>query len=155
MVQDEHSPALLANYEGNNEELSNGDDFIGWGQWPSFSEYNDRGQMQFNAYLVGANSTYRAFRASWRGAPQTLPALAVISGKGGLTAYASWNGATEDKSWRVLGGNSTGALSTVATASRNEFETAIRVTRSERYFAVQALDIHGHVMGTSVTVRPR
>ncbi len=155
MVQDQHSPALLANYEGNDEELSNGDEFIGWGEWPSFSEYNNRGQMQFNAFLVGDNSTYRAFRVPWQGAPQTLPALAVISGKGGLTAYASWNGATEDKSWRVLGGNSAGALSTVATASRNGFETAIRVVHSERYFAVQALDIHGHVMATSATVSPR
>jgi hypothetical protein len=58
--------------------------------------------------------------------------------------YANWNGDTEVSSWRVLTGQST-----VATAARSGFETAIPVQTSATAFKVQALDSHGRVLGTS------
>jgi hypothetical protein len=154
IVQDVHSPALLAQYEGNLQQLPNWNEFVGWGQQPYFSEYSVHGQMVFDARLAGANSTYRAYRDRWRGFPATKPALAVIRGRGRATAYASWNGATEVKSWRNLGGSSPTALRVVATAHRSNFETAIKVP-SERYYAAQALDWHNHALGTSVATAPR
>ncbi len=50
---------------------------------------------------------------------------------GKTTVYASWNGATEVASWRVLAGPSAGRRTVVATAAKSGFETAIPV-HSER-----------------------
>jgi hypothetical protein len=60
--------------------------------------------------------------------------------------YASWNGATDVSSWRVKVGQTT-----IATAARTGFETAIRVQSQATGFSVQALDSHGRVLGTSPT----
>jgi hypothetical protein len=43
--QDKHSPPLLASFEGNDEQLPDQDDFIGWGQAPYFSEYSPQGKL--------------------------------------------------------------------------------------------------------------
>jgi hypothetical protein len=59
--------------------------------------------------------------------------------------YASWNGATQVRSWRVLGDGS----APVASAARSGFETAIPVTQTVGSFRVQALDAHGRAIGTS------
>jgi hypothetical protein len=153
-VQDLHSPKLLADYEGNDQQLPNGDDFIGWGQQPYFSEYNARGQLVFDGHLVGANPMYRAYRFSWTGAPAATPALAVTLSKGIETAYVSWNGATGVRSWRVLAGGSTDTLKPVLTARWQGFETAIRIP-SETYVEVEALGAQGQVMATSAAERPQ
>jgi hypothetical protein len=63
--------------------------------------------------------------------------------------YASWNGATQVRSWRVLGGTSAGAQAAVASAAKSGFETAIPVARGYSTFRVQALDAHGRTLGTS------
>ena len=52
-------------------------------------------------------------------------------------------------SWRVLGGEATGALSAVATAPRAGFETAIPLAQTHARFQLQALDSEGRVLGTS------
>ena len=77
---DEHKPALLANYEGSVELQPNGDDFVGWGQQPYFTEFNSRGQTVFDARFVGNNSSYRAFRFDWRGEPTDRPGVAARKG---------------------------------------------------------------------------
>jgi hypothetical protein len=154
IVQDLHSPPLLAHYEGDDEQLPNSDEFVGWGQQPYMSEYNVHGQLLFDARMAGANSSYRVYRDRWEGFPETKPALAVIHNSIGTTAYASWNGATEVKSWRILGGGSGNSLRTLTTVGRSNFETAIKVP-SERYYVAQALDWHGHTLGTSITVSPK
>jgi hypothetical protein len=71
-----------------------------------------------------------------------------------VTVWASWNGATHVKSWRVLGGSSQTALRTVGGARKSGFETAIKV-RPEAFYAVQAIDYSGHVMSISPVVAPR
>jgi hypothetical protein len=43
IVQDLHSPGLLAQYEGSDNELENYDDFIDWGQQPYFSDTTTAG----------------------------------------------------------------------------------------------------------------
>jgi hypothetical protein len=65
---------------------------------------------------------------------------------------ASWNGATDVASWRVLAGTSPGRLAAVAAAPHAGFETKITAPSTGRYVAVQAVDGEGAVIGTSNTV---
>ncbi|HEX8714345.1 MAG TPA: hypothetical protein VF706_02160, partial [Solirubrobacteraceae bacterium] len=69
----------------------------------------------------------------------------------GAVVYASWNGATEVASWRVLAGPSPTSLAPVAGAARSGFETALAAPSlaSRAYVQVQALDARGTVIGAS------
>ncbi len=147
-----HAPPLLAPFEGNVQTLANGDVFIGWGGQPYFSEFDGAGHLVFDGRFVDANTSYRAYRFVWSGTPKTQPKLAVAAGSGADTAYASWNGATDVASWRVLGGRSASAVSSVTNAPKAGFETQVNVP-AQPYMAVQALNSAGHVVGTSATVR--
>ncbi len=146
-----HSPPLSANFEGNVEQLSNGDDFVGWGMQPYFSEYNSRGQMVFDAHFLDFDPSARAFRLPWSGTPATPPALAVSARGAKATAYASWNGATHVMAWRVVGGSSTKAMKWLGAAYKHSFETAINV-HSQRYMQVLALDWGHRIIGASPVV---
>jgi hypothetical protein len=148
-----HSPGLLAAFEGNFEWLPDGHSFFGWGQQSYFTEFDAGGRIVFDAHFVGPDSDYRVFRAAWTGTPHTAPAIAASGGRH-PTVYASWNGATEVARWRVLGGSHRRPLRRVATAPKNGFETWIRVPRRS-YYAVQALDARGRVLGRSRTIRGR
>ena len=153
VTADEHHPALLASYEGSVQPQPNGDDFVGWGQQPYFSEFNSHGQTVFDAHFVGSNSSYRAYRFLWSATPASLPAIAAkVSGRK-PTVYASWNGATELARWTVLAGTSASSLAAVTTEGKQAFETAIRIPAGEAYVAVQALDVEGQVLGTSKTIK--
>jgi hypothetical protein len=147
-----HSPALAAAFEGNIEALPNGDEFVGWGQQPYFTEYDKHGHVVFDARFVGANSSYRAYRLPWRGTPGGVPSVQASSSAGVTTVYASWNGATEVTSWRVLAGADPNSLQAAVTTARRGFETQITIPQ-QAYVAVQALDRAGKVLGTSATVQ--
>ena len=67
--------------------------------------------------------------------------------------YASWNGATEVKTWTVLAGTTAGALAEVGSQLRGGFETMITVNSAGPYFAAKALDASNHELGRSPTVR--
>ncbi len=153
LLQDEHQPGVLAEYEGSVEPMANGDDFVGWGGMPNITEFNSRGRPVFDARFVGQNSSYRAFRFRWTGRPATRPSVAARVSGHTTTVYASWNGATLVSGWRVLAGNSPGALKAQRAGRKTAFETAIRITRGPAYVAVQALDGHGHVLRTSKSMR--
>jgi hypothetical protein len=105
--------------------------------------------MLLDARLPGSDITYRATVEPWVGRPLDPPAGAARRTGARTVVYASWNGATEVKAWKVLGGSGAGALSPVASASKSGFETAIPVTQGAKTFRVQALDAHGHAIGTS------
>jgi Arylsulfotransferase (ASST) len=152
--QDKHSPPLLAGFEGNYQQLAPGEDFLGWGQQPYFTEYNSHDQVVFDGHFIGGNASYRAYRFRWTGTPQTPPAVATSNRGSKTTVYVSWNGATNVARWRVLGGRSAAALRDVATAPKRGFETSI-TTGSQQYVAVQALDSGGHTLATSAVVRAR
>jgi hypothetical protein len=149
--QEQHSPALAAAFEGNVEALSNGDQFIGWGQQPYFSEYNTRGQLVFDGRFVDTNSSYRAYRLAWTGKPAAPPAVSVTSDGTTANVYVSWNGATQVASWRVLAGTAANTLQAVVTATKQGFESQIAIGAAP-YIAVQALDAAGHALATSSVV---
>jgi hypothetical protein len=151
--QYEHRPPLLAAYEGNVQPQPGGDQFVGWGQQPYFTEFDSRGQAVFDARFVGANSSYRAYRFGWTGTPATSPAVTTATQRGTTTVYASWNGATSLRGWRVLSGSDPKSLKAVRATGKQGFETSIRITHAGRYVAAQALGVHGRVLAISKTIQ--
>jgi hypothetical protein len=145
-----HSPSVTTGTQGSMETLPNGDVFVGWGGDPDFSEYTPSGSQIFNGNFALGVKSYRAYRFPWVAQPVSPPALAVSPASGGgVTLYASWNGATQVAVWRVLGGTGAGTLKWVARAVRTGFETTIKLTTSHPYLEVQALNSSGLVLGTS------
>jgi hypothetical protein len=148
VTQRVHSPPLLASFEGDDQQLSDADDFVGWGQQPYFSQFNSKGKLVFDARFVGSNLTYRAYRFAWNGTPAAPPAFAVSRHGGKMTVYASWNGATNVAAWRVFGGSRPSKMPAVATTLKRGFETTINA-RARPYVAVEALDAKGHALARS------
>jgi hypothetical protein len=150
----EHPIALKAGSQGNVQALANGDLFVGWGAEPWLSEFNSAGQVLFDARMPNADESYRAYRFEWNGTPSGSPAIAAVAGKGSaVTVYASWNGATDIASWRVLAGSSSHHLAPAGAAPRSGFETAIALPSAGAYVQVQALSASGAVLGTSAAIK--
>jgi len=147
------SRTLLAPAQGNTLALPGGNWLMGYGNLPNFTEYDASGHVLLDGTLGKNVQDFRTYLAPWSGHPRGAPSLAVAKGSGSLTAYASWNGATEVASWRVLAGPSTSALAALATAPRHGFETAVKVSGAGPYVQVQALDAQGSVIGTSAAVK--
>ena len=153
VAQDNHSPSVLSRYEGSDQLLRNGDSFVGFGSQPWITEFNSHGKTVFDGRFIDANQSYRAYRYPWTGTPAVPPSIGTRTSKGTTTVYASWNGSTQLVRWQVLGGNSATSLKAVAGAGKSAFETPIRLPHRSTYVAVRALDSHGHVLGTSATVK--
>jgi hypothetical protein len=145
-------PKILASSQGSVQLLENGNVFVGWGAAPHVSEFDHSGHMLFDAVLGEKYESYRAFRLPWTGLPAEAPAIAATRHRKRLTAYASWNGATDVHSWQLLAGPSAGALQPVASTRSSGFESALRTTSAGPCFAVQALDAEGAPLGRSNTV---
>ncbi len=146
----DHYPPVSASSQGSAQVLPNGNMFVGWGAQPDFSEYRSGGHQIFNgSFPVGAQS-YRAYRFQWSGEPLDRPSLALSpQSDGSVKVYASWNGATQVGSWRVLGGSSPSSLTPLGGHDRTGFETEMDPHSEPAYLAVQALGAGGTVLATS------
>jgi hypothetical protein len=145
-----HGSNFDADYMGSLQPLANGNEFVGWGSAPYFSEYSSSGQLLMDAVLPHPDLSYRARVEPWVGLPPYPPAGAARrTANGGTTVYASWNGDTRASSWRVLGSSGGGAMAVVAKRAKLGFETAIPVGRGYSSFKVEALDGHDRVIGSS------
>jgi hypothetical protein len=153
VAQYPHADKFNAEYMGNTQPLPNGNVFVGWGSQPYFSEYSRSGQQLLDAAFPTPDLSYRANREQWVGLPLYPPTGAARQKAGTTTVYASWNGATQVASWRVLAGSSGSRLPVVATRAKSGFETAIPVPQSHTTFKVEALDASGRVIGTSQLFR--
>jgi EmrB/QacA subfamily drug resistance transporter len=138
-----------SDYMGDAQPLANGNVFVGRGSEPYFSEYSRSGKLLFEGELPGPDLTYRATLEPWIGLPLSPPLGAARQTDGKSTVYASWNGATQVVSWRVLAGPGADRLSVVATHAKSGFETAIEVPSGDKRFEVQALGAGGRVIGAS------
>ncbi len=149
-----HDPPLLAASQGNMQTLADEDTVVGYGAVPVISEFTPDGSLLFDAHLPFDMSFYRAFRFPWSGRPLSPPAvLASLNDTGEETIVrASWNGATDVGSWRVLAGKDPGTLQAQATIQAGGFESSTTLPKNYAYVAVQALDSRGHVLGASHTV---
>ena len=148
-----HSPPLLSTSQGNAQRLPGGHVFVGWGSRPYATEYDRAGNVLFDLrFGVGRVDSYRAFRFPWKGVPTTRPAVALKLAGNRTTVYASWNGATEVASWRILAGSDASRLSPVATVAKDGFETQVTVSSTAATFAVEALATDGTVLRRSASV---
>jgi hypothetical protein len=149
-----HPTALLVDSQGNNQTLPDGDSVLGWGAIAGVSEFNQSGALVFDAHLPPGMSSYRAFRFPWEGHPLTPPAASArVLSTGDTTAvFASWNGATDVGSWRVLAGEDESSLKPVATMPDSGFESSMTLPEKYAFVAVQALDGAGALLSTSATV---
>jgi hypothetical protein len=148
--------------QGNCQLLADGGHVVGWGYQPYFSVYAPSSEETLGAPLIldgrfpeGAAS-YRTFLFDWKGNPPESEMAVVVrpAGVAGrLTAWVSWNGATEVVAWRVNGGPSPAALLPLVTAPKVGFETAIDfVGDGASYFDVEAIDASGQILGRTVQV---
>jgi hypothetical protein len=154
----EHVNPLVSGSQGNVQALANGDWMVGWGQAGFLSEVNAQGQLLFNAHLPPDWESYRTYALPWSAQPAEPPAAAYVPAPGahaGGVLYASWNGATDVASWRVLAGSTPGTLAPLTVTARTGFETAIALPASVagENLAVQALGGSGGVLGSSGAVR--
>ena len=141
-------------YMGDTQPLQNGNTFVGWGSEPYLSEYSSSGRLLLEGSFPGSDLSYRSTLEQWVGLPLTGPAGAARQTDRKTTVYASWNGATEVVSWRVLADAGTGSGSAsvrwpswrgppgLASRRRSECRTGYRS------FEVQALGANGGVIGT-------
>ncbi len=132
-------PGVLAGSQGSVQLLPNGNVFVGWGEVPRVSEFTADGRLVFDALLGARYESYRAFRAPWTGRPAERPALALGGSGERRTVYASWNGATEVRAWRLAGGEAVPARG---------FETALPAPGADGAVTVQALDGGGRALAT-------
>jgi EmrB/QacA subfamily drug resistance transporter len=144
-----HGANFDAQYMGSIQPLPGGNEFVGWGSAPYFSEFDASGQMLLDARLPHPDLSYRANLEPWIGLPLDPPAAAARVKNGHTIVYTSWNGATGVADWRVLGATNSMRLSAVATAPKSGFETAISVPTGYNTFRAQALDGNGRVIGSS------
>jgi hypothetical protein len=151
----EHPRGLLAGSQGNMQLLLDGHVLVGWGAVPYVTEFTRSGDVVFDARFNKGADSYRAYRFPWVGRPADRPALAATRDGDTVTAYASWNGATAVRSWRLLAGADRLHLRPVTTAARQGFETTLVVTSEAPYVAVEALDATGRALGRSGAQRPR
>jgi hypothetical protein len=146
--------ALLSESQGNALALAGGNWLLGYGRLPNLTEFDASGRVLLDATLGKDVQDFNAFLSPWSGQPGTAPALAITpAGAGAVAVAASWNGATTVASWRVVAGPSPNALKPVAASARTGFETTILARTRGPFFAAQALDTRGAVLGTSSTVK--
>ena len=146
---------ILAESQGNVQALPNGDDFVGWGQAGSVSEFSPSGALTFDMHLAAPTNSYRAYRLPWSAQPTTQPALRA-QGVGKRTEmWASWNGATSVSAWRVLAGNSPARLHVVGTYQASGFETTISAPTTKRFVEVAALGGGGTPLRNSPLIAAR
>ncbi len=146
---------LIVPAQGNVQVLGSGDVVIGWGSGNYTSVYSKSGQLLFDAYFGSSITSYRAYLYHWVGTPITAPALvASTDAAGNLTAYVSWNGATQVRSWVLLGGPNASDLSQIATATKDGFQTSFHLSTSPAVVQVEALGARGNTLGISAVLSP-
>ena len=149
----ERPTPLFARSQGNLQLLPRGNVLVGWGDAGYVSEFSGSGELVFDATYPAAVQSYRNFRSPWTGRPVELPAAAAVTGPGGaVTAFASWNGATDVASWDVLAGSRADVLVRAGSAPRTGFETSIPVEGAAAFVRVVGRDSRGAVLGTSPVV---
>jgi hypothetical protein len=132
------------------QALASGNEFVGFGSTPFFSEFSPTGRLLFDASLPTDDGSYREFRFPWSATPTTRPkAVARRESPSLVSIYTSWNGATTVARWQVLAGPTVASLSPVASAPNRSFETRITVASSAHTFAVRAVSSSGRILATS------
>lgn len=141
---------VLCASQGNIQLLDSGNAFIGWGDWPRWSEHDAKGEMVWSGQIgpwQGHNMVYRGYTAPWKSIPtHTRPSLWTFSRQSdGLVAmYVSWNGCTEINSWNFYGANGMNDVFTlIGNTKKTGFETMYTSETHYVYIFAEAIDAHG------------
>ena len=131
----------------------NGNTLISWGTTPRITEVTRTGRVVYALRLQGW--TYRAVRTRWRGFPLGRPALAARRRPGAaVDLWASWNGATQIRRWRVLVGQTADDMRPLAHRFQfTDLETRMTVRTRAQFVAVAALNASGRELGRSRAMR--
>lgn len=148
---------LLSGSQGNIQLLPNHHAFIGWGEYPFFSEHAPSGApILWGAMARNTSFTmhYRAQKFNWSGTPREDPALFAYSlnatPAAGTVFHASWNGATEVAAWRFyLAAAADGPWALVGSAPKAGFETRFRAAEYGRWGCAEAVDGRGRALRRS------
>ncbi|MGD0197510.1 MAG: arylsulfotransferase family protein [Solirubrobacteraceae bacterium] len=141
---------IYAQTQGDLEPLAGQNWWLEFGDVGEMLELSSSGKVLFMAHSPNDTQIYRALRFPWSAQPVTPPALAVDRPTSGpLELWASWNGATDVASWRVLAGPTATALTAGATTRDGGFETKLSAPSTAAFVAVQALSANGAVLATS------
>ena len=131
---------------------------MGWSN--QHSEHAPDGKVVMEAIMrPGWLGNYRNFKYPFVGRPATVPdisssAYGAKNDTSETQVHASWNGATEVRSWRLLKTTATNAtMEVVDTADRTGFETLLTCPGYASYVYVEALDVNGTVLGRSGVVK--
>jgi hypothetical protein len=73
----------------------------------------------------------------------------LLAAKDSTAVFASWNGASDVSSWRILAGAAPNSLLARASMPNSGFESSITLPDPYAYVAVQAIGPSGAVLGTS------
>lgn len=162
LLQEYHQPSgVLAHSQGSIEILPSGNVFVDWGHTAGYTEYTEDGEVLCDAHFgSGAFATwgwvksYRGFKGEWTGLPRTPPGIAMKTGWGKREIYASWNGATEVRHWRLEQAQAADAKDDqfveIVTKKKTGFETMVEAIGSKKGFIrMVALDADSKVLGVS------
>lgn len=150
-----HPQELMSTSQGNLQVLETGNVLVGWGHSAAYTEFSPDGDVlcdvHFGAsayFSFGRIVSYRAWKGSWVGTPDTLPDAAVA----GDSVYVSWNGATEVACWRLEVWDGQGlkdmSFTKVDEVERTDFETEIPLPPEiTSLFRLCAIDINGEILG--------
>ncbi|HEY7398351.1 MAG TPA: arylsulfotransferase family protein [Gaiellaceae bacterium] len=148
-----HPNRLVTQFMGNAQLLPNGNVVVGWGNEPYVTEFDQSGEIVFDAKLPHGGQNYRAFRFDWTGHPPIDPVLVAPGGRHGRAVFVSWNGSTEVVAWRFRAGKAASALRTFGVRPKRSFETSIDVPPGFAFADAVALDRDGHEIGRSRAIR--
>lgn len=149
-----HAPSFYTPIVGSYRGLPNGNELLSWGTVGEATEYRGSSTTPIweSDYVDPGQYTYRTFREDgWVGRPAEPPAAAVQRTLGQVSAWVSWNGATQVARWELLAGPGAGSLRVVGTAARDGFETLVRGSAGadDDVVVLRARDAAGAELGVS------
>jgi hypothetical protein len=146
-----HSPPFRSNYEGNLQQLKDGD-FVGWGQEPYFTQFDKHGHTVLDGHMNSNTASYRAYRFQWNATPWNPPAVIASTSHNTSTVFMSWNGATNVAGWRVWSGSTPTSLHYVKSVSKHGWFESKATIPAAKYVQVQAMDSHHNLIRNSPVV---
>jgi hypothetical protein len=138
--------------QGNLQMLPNGNVFVGHGSVESVSEFLENGtQIYYAQFATTGSLQYRSYKFNFTSNPRTTPALYAYAQNTSapVTAYVSWNGATEVALWRLYAGSSASDLAHVGNFLWSGFETVSTYPSFAAYVVAEAVAANGTALKNS------
>jgi hypothetical protein len=144
-----------------NGSASTSDPYLPAADWSSHQrlhQYRGAHNETYGGVKLNIDGDYLDGATAYSGTatPAASPSLQVSpTANGTVNLAASWPGQSAVNTWQTLGGSSPGALRALDTNRVTGGTTAIAERNAFPYYAVQAMDASGQVIGTSAPVSTR